>query len=58
MLFYFAVKEKDGWSGLGVSLDHGVTIGIHPTSKLSQNCIKGKKRWRNRLLQVCYRRLL
>lgn len=50
MLSYFAVKEKDGWSGLGASLDHGVTAGGKPTSKLSLNCIKGQNRWRNKLL--------
>lgn len=37
MLFYFVVKEKDCWNGLGASLDHEVTTGGKHTSKISQN---------------------
>jgi len=37
MLFYFAVKEKDGWNGLGATLDHGVTVGGQPLELFLQN---------------------
>lgn len=39
MQFYLEVKEKDGWNGQGVSLDHGVVDGVQPNPKISQTCI-------------------
>lgn len=39
MISYFALNEIDGWNGLCVALNHGVTTGDQPASKLSQNCI-------------------
>lgn len=44
MLSYLAMKENDGWNGLGVSPDHGVQIGGQPTPKISQTGITSQNR--------------